>query len=493
MNNNHGKRLLWLAALCFGYLGAFPYSRIAYAQTTETQFASVDHGLQEQAPAILKSLRDKGYKNVGVLKFRIKKGNDPISDRVGTLNLFLAERLEVALILSNSSDIAKQIGIIKKASLVAAKIPGASHVTSAGRQKLFDSEYPLAWGDSTVKPDAFLTGIAQISTDLKKITVGILIFDGSGEALEKVVPPFDAAVTPALLGEVGESYVLRGAFDSAKPEIVQTKVTEVSAKVKSNEATHPLADPAKPVVLEVQYDGKTVPLEFRNGKAFIAEPQQGQKVVIVLKRTEHARGRLGVVVKVNGENTLGRQRLRDIDCRKWILEPAAPPITLVGFQRDQNVAEEFRVLSSVESAATEMNYGADVGMITMTVFREVGGEPLPEAPSKTQPAPQTKAPAIAKAPDPSPAPPADLPDDKAEDLLALSRGVQPPKTPRNLAALKQQLREGTRTADTRGLIAQGNLTKSETRVVSFTADPTPLVSAAIIYYSSGAPNAASKP
>lgn len=445
---------------------------------------TIDKRLQEQAPEILKQLREKGIHNVGVLKFRIKKGNDPVSDRVGTLNMFLADRLEVALILANSSDPAKQIGVIKSASTVAAKITGASHVTAAGRQKLFEADYPLSWGDATVRPDAFLTGVAQISTDLKQITVGILIFDKSGAGLTKLVAPFDAPVTPGLLGEAGESYTLRGAFDSAKPQLIQEKVTEVSAKVKSNEATHPVADPAKPVALEIQYDGRPIPIEFRDGKAFIPEPMEGQRVVLILKRTEHARGRLGVVLKVNGENTLSRQKLRDLDCRKWILDPGAAPMTLLGFQMDQNVAEEFRVLSAAESAATEMNYGADVGTISMTVFREQGGEPLPEAPSTTPSVPQPEAPKIAKKPDPSPTPPSDLPDDSAEDLLALSRGIQPPKTPKNLAALKYQLREGTRTAETRGLIGQGALTASSVKTVQFTADPTPVMITSITYYKS---------
>lgn len=462
----------------------------------ESPAASLNKQLQEQAPEILKQLRDKGYKNVGVLKFRIKKGTEPVSDSVGTLNMFLADRLEVALILANSNEATKQIGILKRASSVAAKIPGASHVTAGGREKLFQAEYPLAWGGSSVKPDAFLTGIAQVSADLKQITVGVLVFDASGGALAKVVPPFDATMSPALLGEVGESFVVRGAFDSGKTELkadpatkavptgdaLAAKVADVSAKIKSKEAPHPLADPGCPVLLEVTYDGRPVSVEFRDGKAFIAEPHEGQKVVLTLRRAATAKGRLGVVVKVNGESTLERQRLPDADCRKWILEPGAGPIKLEGYQLDNSTAEAFRVLSAAESKAAEMNYGADVGTISMTVFREVGGDPIPETtPSKstvTQPEP-TK---IAKKPDPSPTLPTDLPDESAEDLLALSRGIQPKATPKNLAALKHQLREGTRSTDTRGLIAQGQQTASNVVKVSFVTDPTPLVSATVVYY-----------
>src|SRR5262249_11705185 len=156
--------------------------------------------------------------------------------------------------------------------------PGASHVSAAGREKLFQAEYPLAWGDSSAKPDAFLTGVAQITPDMKTITVGILVFDASGAALTKIGTPFEALTTPAMLGAHGESLTLRGAFDSAKPEIVQAKVADAAAKIKTKEAIHPLADPASPIALEVTYDGKTAPLEFRDGKAFVPEPHEGQKV-----------------------------------------------------------------------------------------------------------------------------------------------------------------------------------------------------------------------
>ena len=165
--------------------------------------------------------------------------------------------------------------------------------------------------------DRHRTGLGRPQTDHGR-RAGLRCF-----GLTKVVPPFDAVTSPSLLGEVGESFTLRGAFDSAKPEVVQAKVTEVAAKVKTSDASHPLADPATLVMLEIHYDGKPIPLEFRNGKAFVTEPQEGQKVMLILRRTEHAKGRLGVVVKVNGENTLNRQRLRDIDCRKWVLDPGA--------------------------------------------------------------------------------------------------------------------------------------------------------------------------
>ena len=85
-------------------------------------------------------LKEHGYRNVGVLKFRVQKGDEPVSDRVGTLNLDLAARLEVALVLT--TDIKAPLGIIHDASAVAAKIPGANHLNEPGRRALLGRATP---------------------------------------------------------------------------------------------------------------------------------------------------------------------------------------------------------------------------------------------------------------------------------------------------------------------------------------------------------------
>ena len=487
--------LLLSAVLCGGLLTV---ARAAAAD--DARFSSVDQEFFKQAPAILQYARDKGYRNIGVLKFRIKKGNEPISDSVGTLNTFLANRLQVALVLANPLKADQQVGIIDNASAVAAGIPGASHVTTAGRKLLFTGKYPLAWGTEAVEADAFLTGVVQVPADLGEMTIGILAFDPRSETLEKAVPVFTARTAPSQLPEMGESFTLRGAFDKgsvkvvkpnvptpepAKSETPQLSVVEEAAKVRAEGTKHPLADPAAPVSLEISYDGVPMTLNFREGKAFVAEPQEGQKVTLSLRRTSAAAGRLAVVLKVNGENTLYRQKLRDLDCRKWILEPNAPPIAVIGYQLDGGVAEEFRVLSQAESKATEMNYGTDVGMISLTVFRERGASPV-IAQTPAQSTPRVPTPAQPKPAQPKPeqpgSPPLDLPEEDAEDLAALTRGIMPAAKPKNLAALKFQLREGGRTSDTRGLIQQGQLTQRTIRTTTFDADPLPVMSAAVIYY-----------
>src|SRR5208337_1684650 len=179
---------------------------------------TLDRELLKNAPKIIRYLKDHGYKNVGALKFRVKKGDEPIGDHVGQLNLNLADRLEIALILAD--DVRNPIGVIHGASAVAATLPGANHLTRPGRQALFRGRYPLAWGDQKVEADVFLTGVVKLSDDLGQMSVGIVAFGKDGEALEKVVD-FTATTDAPALVEVGESFMTRGAFDGGRVEVVK--------------------------------------------------------------------------------------------------------------------------------------------------------------------------------------------------------------------------------------------------------------------------------
>src|SRR5262245_36179904 len=71
-----------------------------------------DAAQQKHAPEIIKYLRDHKYQNVGVLKFLVKQG-DAVPDNAGPLNLSVANRLEVALVLANPDE---KLGIIERAS-----------------------------------------------------------------------------------------------------------------------------------------------------------------------------------------------------------------------------------------------------------------------------------------------------------------------------------------------------------------------------------------
>ncbi len=408
----------------------------------------LERQLLQQAPRVLQYLKEKGCRNVGVLKFRVQKGKAAATDNAGTLNLSLARRLEVALVLAN--DVRAQVGILRDASSVAARLPGANHLTVEGRRALFSGKYPLAWGDQQVEPDAFVTGLVQVDDALRTLKVGLMAFDKEGARLEKVTQ-FTAGMDAVALAETGESYLLRGGLDGGQVEVVQNQVVETAARVKDRQEKFPLGDPTAPIALEICYDGEPVPVEIHGGRALVREPHQGQKVTFTLSHRKTSRDTFGMVLKVNGENTLYRQREKDLYCRKWILDPTDPPTVLQGFQTSEKEAEQFRVLSRAESKAKEMNYGADVGTITLTVFRARGKKPKDE-------------------------PPVDL-SDAAEDQLAMSRGLLPSRAP-NLSALKRKLRDD----GSRGLIEAGGKTAFEVQTVKFEPDPVPVMTATITYY-----------
>lgn len=310
---------------------------------------SLERGLLRQAPRLLEHFQKQGYENVGVLKFQAAHAEDRnFSNTLGPLNLLTARRLEIALILAN--DPGKPVGIIDNASEVARTIAGAGHRTKAERDKLFGAAYPLAWGKTNVKPDAFITGTIIISKDLHTLKLMLYCFDRKTDKLVPVGADFEVVATTDLLTEMAESYVLRGAFDDARIEAV---------KVREQRAIHPAQQPQLPVSLEVMYDGKVIPYEFRGGKALIPEPGAGQNVQLRLRRDD-SKTRFGVVLKVNGENTLDKQRQSDRACRKWVLGPGEGPWVIGGYQIGSDKREPFRIASAPD----------DVGTITMTVFRE---------------------------------------------------------------------------------------------------------------------------
>ena len=427
----------------------------------------IEKQLLEQAPKILTELKTRGYKNVGVLKFRVKKGNEQATDRVGPLNVRLAEKLELALILANK--INEPIGIVRNASQTAATIPGATHLSAEGRDKLFTKEYPLAWGDTSAVPDAFLTGVAVITADLRTMIVAAAVFDRKSTELTpvakfEVVPDLDDLI------DSGESFSVRGVFDQASLKLTaddrKQKASDealiASASIKSETETqtkptssklHPLApgNTESLVTLDILYDDKPQAIEFRNGGAFVAEPREGQSIGFVVRRKGSDRSRLGVVLKVNGENTLNRQKSPDAQCLKWVFEPTLTEFGVYGYQLDDNTSQQFRVLSQAESQAREMDYGEFVGTIAISVFRE---ETAPPVPSPT------------------------LLADDGEDFAILTRGAFPPKTPANLGALKAQLSQ----IASRGLIAEGTRVDLKVDNVKFKSDSLPIMSATIRYY-----------
>jgi hypothetical protein len=362
----------------------------------------------------------------------------------------------VALVLANNPR--KPIGIVDNATAVAHRTRGANHLSRDGRRRLFDARYLLAWGNQEVSPDAFVTGIAQVSPDLKTLEIGLLTIDRKAGELQPILKDFAVLNLPEYLVELGESFNTRGLFDrepSGRTGEKEAKTVQTAARVRERETRHPAEDPQAPVKLEVRYDGQPVPVEVRQGQAFVREPREGQKVELVLKH-EDSRVRYGVVLKVNGENTIEKQRLPDPSCRRWILDPGDRPITVKGYQINDREIEKFRVLSAPASKEREMSYGADVGTITLTVFRERQGKPRP--------------------PDPS---------DETREAEVVAKGTlqtnpEPgePDRPSSFASLKARMLADSN----RGLIGEGQRQAGAVQTVKFDADPLPVMALTVTYY-----------
>ena len=436
---------------------------LAISATNATAKTITEH-MQHQLPSIIQFLNDKNLQNVGVLKFRVRRASsDKISASVGPINSLLADRLELGLILANPFDESQQLNVIEGASDQVAKLKGADHLTEAGRSKLFNHQYTLAWGEEKVAADAFITGGVVINPDNVTAKVVLLYVSKDGGDAEQIGKQFTADLDPQSLSESGSSFLLRGAFDKPSSKSVfkevqlqkEKRVKEAVVLVKSQQASFPLFDTAAPMRLEIRYDGQLVPVEMRGSEAFVREPQQGQNVEMTLIRGASAQGRLGAVLRVNGENTLYRSTVRDLDAPKWISSPQHARTVVMGYQIDKQLIEKFTVLSDAESEQRAMDYGRNVGQIQLTVFAESTGVPKREF----------------------------VLDEAEEDLVAMFRGVHPKEQPKNLGALKHQIRlAGKSGPKTRGLIVGGESATNKVNAVQFQPDPTPIMSATITYY-----------
>jgi hypothetical protein len=444
-------------ALPIAGLAAFgPLSFGPSAAVAADNLPSLQRQLLKAAPQVLDYARKNGYRNLAVLKFRVKQGKRPITDRIGPLNLRVADQLELALVVKNPVN--NPLGIVHDASSVAAKISGANHLTEEGRAPLFTGEFPLAWGKGKVTPDLFVTGVIELSDDFKRMTVAIVAF-GKSAKLEAVTQ-FQANPTVTDVIAVGGSFS-RGAFDGAataagdstSDTTIQVAAVENASRVLSRQAQHPLQNPRLPVVLEIRYDNQLQTVEFNGGEARVREPSEGQKVTFVLRRRDGGdKRRYAVVLKVNGENTLYRQRLDDLVCRKWVLEPGERPLTIDGYQMTETETQVFKVLSKAASEARAIDYGADVGTYSIVVFTEQGGTPS-----------DTEDQGL---------------DDEGEDLAILQQGKLPDEPPDSLDVLKQRLL----TTASRGLVAEGETKAGATRQVTFDCASTPVFAGTITYF-----------
>jgi hypothetical protein len=333
---------------------------------------NLDDALLAQARQVMQFLKDRHYRNVGVLKFRASIGNQPLAFRVGPINTNLASRLENALVLLN--DKAQPIGIIHDASKVALDNRLPSYSTDAGMAKLFQLRFPLAWEAPPVSADAFLTGTVRAAADMRTATVTIQAFENKATKLEQVVR-FTVPVDRPLLNDLGQSFALstRALKKGKTKRALDLEAADDAAErdqappSPGGQVTLPSAE--KLVDFQIRYDGRPQPYSpdpQSGGELKVAEPRQGQRVTFVLRNLTQET--LGVVVMVNGKNVLFEQELEPVKCHMWLPGPGKE-IEIKGFQMDEKTVKPFRVLSPGESEA--MSLTDNLGLIGVYVFRSM--------------------------------------------------------------------------------------------------------------------------
>lgn len=355
---------------------------------------NIDKELVKKGPELLQELKKKGYHNVGVLKFTVKKGKSELSFNAGTLNHNMATRVENALILAN--DPQNPMGIIRDAtSVAAAQAPKATYLTADGRDQLFKLSYPLAWGNQKVTADAFISGVVDLSSDMKETSLKLVVCDKKSAKLQDLMSFSGIKTDRNILADSGQSFALakralrgRDLGDSAADALTNWANESAQSNDSSASTTANTPNPDNPrdsfdlVKLEVLVNGTPQPIvkdsaspgEYRMDRLF-----EGQTLVFQL--TNLTAEKIGVVVKVNGLSTINKEEAAEEQCTRWMLEPNAKNI-LRGFYLDKTgggtEVEKFRVLSDAETQSA-MNNSPDKRnyYIDVAVFRSSDVKPAP--------------------------------------------------------------------------------------------------------------------
>jgi hypothetical protein len=388
----------WLSSICYAALSLFTFTIVGSAESKElSDILAIEEAIEQEAALLLDKLREHPeVKSVGVLKFGLKhESQNKWPASVGTLNQRLAEMTEVALVWANpaaENAVKRQIVVIPNATEVANNIPGATHLKTAPndqpdtatRENLFSRTYPVAWeinGAKEVIPDAFIFGTGVIHEGLNMITLELRAFrrGAEGDITREPSPGEDKAQFMALLGEeqvaqMGENYVRLGQTDAVFAKAVNTR--------KDPAKHHPLMDASLPVTIDIRYNEKVQPFKFipmadsNEPGAKIAEPDGNVKKIdfIIRKRDPGDKNRYGVLLRVNGESTLYRQRTSDAKSSLWVLESDAKAIRIPGFQMDKETYHPIIIKAGQEALALESFYGNNIGLISLTVFEEAKGD-----------------------------------------------------------------------------------------------------------------------
>jgi hypothetical protein len=331
--------------------------------------------LYAKAPAILQKLKKKDMTAVGVLKFTaVEDGKS--ADSLKELGLTLAVRTQTALVLANKDP---QFVIIENpnAQVTEAGLFEANHQKEEGRKAFFSSEmkYLPAFGKDKVEASGFVVGTATPSADMKTIALKLQVFDKSGK-LTDLTDEWTVETDAELLGLLGGSYALppitRKAVVSGQPVkkeelqklVVDTAVAVVKATPPTPD-TKPVPNPALdncPIKWQIRYNDKVQPVSG----SLLPEPDEADKVSFVLTNPSKDET-YAVVLMVNGESTLYKEKQAVAKCRKWILEPRTETV-ISGFQTGPLESKLFKVVRPEDPEVDSVRYSENLGQFRLVVF-----------------------------------------------------------------------------------------------------------------------------
>lgn len=348
--------------------------------TTAARADNLDQKLVDQASKILAALEKNGYHNVGIIRARVQIGSREPSFTVGPINGNLPTRLENALVMHLGSE--PKIGIIHNASKAAsdAKI-GSWYTNQAERKKLFDVNYPLAWGDKKVKASAIVAPLVKVSSDFGKVTVVLEAFTSDKPGTMVHLTDVAVETDTQMLRDLAKSYnvVMRGLKDKSGTNVRKLAIQQVKARDEETNPPMPNPNPTPtpmPVTagnsttvgdleFKLLYDGN--PVEIKGSE--IVCPDPGKPIVFSL--TNKSSKRIGVDVKLNGASLFKEQTEPAESCRVWVIDDGKTS-NLEGFYSEEaegNVAK-FKILIGEEAKTQRDQLGEKAGLIEITVFPE---------------------------------------------------------------------------------------------------------------------------
>lgn len=356
---------------------------------------SLDRVLLDRSGQIIDYLQQNKIRNIGVLPFEVQKGSRQPLFSGGPISTTLPRRIENALILTMDPDEKLVVGIIRDATTTAnASGVGAYRQSESAFRKLFQPTYPLAWGDKTVKADAFLTGtVVSVGAERDQTELRIDLITPESWKQGKIVPQkswkFTVRTDALLLADLGYNFALprsvlkRGATASRRDEQARHQVERQEAQrirgLPGDAAALVRPENIAGFAFELHYNGvkqllqSERPGEGAGAVEYLAPPVPADaRISMFLTRHDAEERTLGVVLMVNGQSTFLKEMADPLACRKWIYPSKARN------RRDEwkgfYIGTEgknllpFKALTAEQSTARARELGNRAGWIDIYVF-----------------------------------------------------------------------------------------------------------------------------